>query len=240
MIMRSPHSLALLRAVFAPLGQHLPVELGARKRLVQTALSAPYFVRYPLYITCANLSALAGSNYPLFLLSESGAMLHEPLPAPAARQIAGVSQYLIRSLILYLIRQPVQAQGLIPKDQARTPQKMALEGRRIIEAISGVPKFELFEPEFPLLESVLSRLSPQKATELFRYDQAAAVIYIRCFKLPAVRRTLLLQELAAKNVETKLHGDHYIVCPAAWLLQVLEQLYGQPIAVYAGPADRSY
>src|ERR1017187_7385850 len=103
MIMRSPHSLALLRAVFAPLGQHLPVELGARKRLVQTALSAPYFVRYPLYITCANLSALAGSNYPLFLLSESGAMLHEPLPAPAARQIAGVSQYLISSLIVPLI-----------------------------------------------------------------------------------------------------------------------------------------
>jgi hypothetical protein len=91
-----------------------------------------------------------------------------------------------------------------------------------------------------LLESLLSRPPPQKAPELFRYDQAAAVIYIRCFKLPAVRRTLLLQELAAKNVETKLHGDHYIVCPAAWLLKVLEQLYGQPFPVYAGPADRSY
>ena len=121
-----------------------------------------------------------------------------------------------------------------------TPQEMALEGRRIIEAIAGVPKFELFEPEFPLLESLLSRPPPQKAPELFRYDQAAAVIYIRCFKLPAVRRTLLLQELAAKNVETKLHGDHYIVCPAAWLLKVLEQLYGQPFPVYAGPADRSH
>jgi hypothetical protein len=65
-------------------------------------------------------------------------------------------------------------------------------------------------------------------------------VYIRCFKLPALRRILLLQELAAKNVETKLHGDHYIVCPAAWLLEVLEQLYGQPFPVYAGPADRSH
>ena len=97
---------------------------------------------------------------------------------------------------------------------------------------------ELFEPEFPLLESLVSLLTP--APELFRYDQAAAVIYICCFKLPAVRRTLLLQELAAKNVETKLHGDHYIICPAAWLLKVLEQLYGQPFPVYAGLADRTH
>ncbi len=37
------------------------------------ALSAPYFLRYPLYVTCANPSALEGSNYPLFLLSETGA-----------------------------------------------------------------------------------------------------------------------------------------------------------------------
>ena len=206
--------------------------LGAKRRLVQTALSAPYFLRYPLYVTCANPAALEGSNYPLFLFSETGALLHEPLPAQAVHQIAGVSQHLISSLILYLIRQPVQAQGLIRKDQARTPKDRALEGRRIIEVASGVPTFELFEPEFPLLESILSHVPPHKAPEFLRYDKAAGVIYIRCFKLPEVRRKLLFQELAAKNAETKLHGDRYVLCPAAWLLKILEELYGQPIHVY--------
>ena len=232
MIMRSAHSLALLQAVFAPLGQHLPVELGTKRRLVKRALSAPYFLRYPLYVTCANPSALEGSNYPLFLLSETGALFHEPLHTQAVHQIAGVSQHLLRSLMLYLIRQPVQAQGLIRKDQARSPQDLALEGRRIIEVTSGVPTFELFEPELPLLESILSHLPPHKASALFRYDKPAGVIYIRCFKLPQVRRKLLFQELAAKNGETKLHGDHYVVCPAPWFFKVLEKLYGQPIHLY--------
>ncbi len=232
MIMRSAHSLALLQAVFAPLGQYLPVELGAKRRLVQTALSAPHFLRYPLYVTCANPSALEGSNYPLFLFSETGALLHEPLPDPAVGQIAGVSQHLISSLILYLIRQPVQAYGLIKKDKVRTPGEMALEGQQIIEVACGVPKFELLEQELPLLESILAHVPPHKAPALFPYDKAAGVIYIRCFKLPQVRRKLLFQELAAKNVETKLHGDRYVVCPAAWFLKVLEKLYGQPICVY--------
>ncbi len=149
--------------------------LGAKRRLVQTALSAPYFLRYPLYVTCANPAALEGSNYPLFLFSKTGALLHEPLPAQAVHQIAGVSQHLISSLILYLIRQPVQAQGLIRKDQARTPKDMALEGRRIIEVASGVPTFELFEPEFPLLESILSHVPPHKAPEFWSGQSLAGM-----------------------------------------------------------------
>ena len=81
----------------------------------------------------------------------------------------------------------------------------------------------------PLLENILSKFPPERAKQFLRLDQSLDLVYLRCRNLPDVNRRGLFKELAANNVQTKLHGWHYISGPASWFLNVLEGLYGRPI-----------
>ena len=109
--------------------------------------------------------------------------------------------------------------------------ELALEGKSIIEASCGFEKFDLMEPDMPLLQRLLSQIPPTQAPEHFRYDMRAGVLYIRCRLLREVTRKPLCEELLAKNPSVRLHGDHYIACPAAWFLDLLAKFYGRTITL---------
>jgi hypothetical protein len=67
-IRRSPQSLALLQAVFRPLGQVAPVELSVKRQLVESTLSPANFSGYTIYATCPDPRVLEELHFPLFLL----------------------------------------------------------------------------------------------------------------------------------------------------------------------------
>ncbi len=229
-VLRSPQSLGLLQAVFRPLGQVRPIELGAKRRQVQQILSTGELCGYPIYATCPDNTALDGLNYSLFLLGDSGLVLQECLDEEALGQIASLSHRIITSLVLYLLRDPVQAHSLITKQEAFSIRELTLEGKHVIEASCGLENFEILESEMPLLQSLLSLMPPAQAQEYFHYDCSAEVIRIRCPLLGMTRKPLY-QELLGKHPAVKLHGDHYITCPAAWFLDLLEKFYGRSIVL---------
>jgi hypothetical protein len=230
-LLRSVQTLILLRAVFRPLGQQTPVALGADWASVQRSLSTANFSGYPLFATCPDPSVLAKLNYPLFLLVDSGRALNPVLDDNAQLQIAGLAHQVISSLVIKLMREPVQAHGLIASQPTPAIDALALEGKRIIEASCGIANFELAEPTLPLLQKIFSRLPLAQAHEYLRYDQSLGVLYIRCRHLPDVTRKPLFEELAAQCPQVKLHGSHDISSPADWLLRVLSEHYGQPIVL---------
>ncbi|HEX9254617.1 MAG TPA: hypothetical protein VF938_03690 [Candidatus Angelobacter sp.] len=186
--------------------------------------------RYPIYATCPDNTALDGLNYSLFLLGDSGLVLQECLDEEALGQIASLSHRIITSLVLYLLRDPVQAHSLITKQEAFSIRELTLEGKHVIEASCGLENFEILESEMPLLQSLLSLMPPAQAQEYFHYDCSAEVVRIRCPLLGMTRKPLY-QELLGKHPAVKLHGDHYITCPAAWFLDLLEKFYGRSIVL---------
>jgi hypothetical protein len=204
---------------------------------VEKTLSAGELCGYPIFATCPDVTALEDLNYPLFLLGDSGLPLQGLLDCQAVGQIANLSHRIISSLVLYLLREPVQAQALIEKQKASSLSKLALEGKSIIEATCGLEKFDLMEPDMPLLQTLLSQIPPTQAQEHFRYDMHAGVICIRCRLLREVTRKPLYEELLAKNPSVRLQGDHYIACPAAWFLDLLAKFYGRPITLPHQPTD---
>jgi hypothetical protein len=233
-ILRSPQSLGLLKAVFRPLGQVRPVEFSSKRRQVQKTLSTGELCGYPIYATCPDLTALDGLNYPVFLLGDSGVLLQESLDGQEANQIVSLSHRIITSLVLYLLREPVQAHSLIEKQEAPSGRELALEGKGVIDASCGLENFDLMESDMPLLQSLLSQILPDQAQKYFHFDCCAEVIRIRC-PLLSVTRKPLYQELLAKNPSVNLHGDHYITCPKVWFLDLLEKFYGRPIALPISP-----
>src|SRR5258707_5662635 len=68
--MRSAQSCSLAQAVFRPLGQIAPVELGSKRQLTQTLLDE--FSGYPLYTTAPEFGIPSSLNYPLFVLGGNG------------------------------------------------------------------------------------------------------------------------------------------------------------------------
>ena len=164
-------------------------------------------------------------NYPLFVLGETGVLLHERLGSEALAQVTSLSHQVLTSLVLELRRDPIHAHALIQRDSVGLLQDLAKEGKRIIQTIAAVEQFEFVGPEMPLLESLLSELPAANASKYFRRDQKG-VIYIRCRNLPRVQRKALYQELFSKNQQVRLHGDHYIACPEDWFSKILEKLYG--------------
>lgn len=231
-LIRSPQSLALLAAVFRPLGQISPIELSPNRRSVMDTLSARNMIGYPIYATCPDIDAVSNFNYPLFLLSESGFPLHEPITEESALQTTSLSHRIISSLALDFVRDKLQAHSLIENENAPSIKELALEGKRVIEARCGIDKFDLFEPEMPLLQAVLSQIPSDQANEHFRYDLSTGTVYIRCRTLKDVTRKPLYDELVAKNPAVETHSDHYIACPAAWFVDLLSKFYGKHITLY--------
>jgi len=144
-ILRSPQSLGLLKAVFRPLSQVRPVEFSSKRRQVQKTLSTGELCGYPIYATCPDLTALDGLNYPVFLLGDSGVLLQESLDGQEANQIVSLSHRIITSLVLYLLREPVQAHSLIEKQEAvvgkNKTSALRAGGRRLVidsMALTGV------------------------------------------------------------------------------------------------------
>jgi hypothetical protein len=222
--MRSAQSCALLGAVFRPLGQVAPVELGS----LQKKVLWQQFSGYPLYASGPGAQAAGPLNYPWFVLDKSGALLHEPISKDDLAQVTGLSHRVFTSLVLKLLSDPVRAHALIQKDSALSLQQLAQEGKVIIGTLGTIERFELVAPELPLLESLLSEISPTSASKYFRREKNG-VIYIRCRNFPAIQRKALFRELHTKNQETKLHGDHYIACSESWFSKTLERIYGGPI-----------
>ena len=138
-------------------------------------------------------------------------------------------------MVLQLIREPAQAQGLIVNDQAGSIEQLALEGRRIIESSGGMKPFDLAGRELHLLEQVLARIPPEHAPQYFRCESYSGLVLIRCRRLPqltpAVTRQPLYAQLRAQNPEVKLRGKHYISCPAEWFLGLLAKFYAGPIVL---------
>jgi len=230
-ILRSPQSLGLLKAVFRPLGQVRPIELGSKRRQVEQILSNGELCGYPIFATCPDNAALDGLNYPLFLLGDSGLPLPECVDDEAVGQIAALSHRIITSLVLYLLRNPEQAHSLITTQAAPSVRELTLEGKRAIEASGGLENFEILESDMPLLHALLARIPPAQAQEYFQYDRPAEVVRIRCQLLPEVTRKPLYQELLSKNPAVKLPDDDYITCPADWILDLLKKFYGRPIVL---------
>ena len=227
-IIRSPESVALIQSVFRPFGQVAPVELGPTRRLAQQTLSTLNFSGFPIFATCPDIRVLKDVNSPLFLLGRSGESLNDPVDAEALSQITSLGHRVFTSLILKFIREPLQAQGLIDKDEAGSANGLALEGKRVIEASAGMGPFDLLEQELPLLKRFLSGVVPDKANQFFRYDHSASLVFIRCRMLRNLTRKPLYQELVAKNADVKLRGRHYITCPSDWFLDVLARAFGRP------------
>ena len=69
-----------------------------------------------------------------------------------------MSHQILTSLVVKLLREPVQAHDLIASEPAPAIDALALEGKRIIEVSCGIAAFELVEPALPLLQTVLSRI----------------------------------------------------------------------------------
>jgi hypothetical protein len=151
------------------------------------------------------------------------------------RQSISLAHRVISSVVLQLIREPVQAHGLILNDQAGSIEQLALEGRRIIESSGGLNPFDLAGPELHLLEQVLACISPEHASQYFRRESHTGLVVIRCRQLsqltPAVTRQPLYAQLQAQNPEVKLRGKHYISCPAPWFLALLAKFYGGPVGL---------
>jgi hypothetical protein len=116
----------------------------------------------------------------------------------------------------------------------RSPQALTLL-KAVFRPLGQVRPVELtskrLEPDMPLLQALLSQIPPTQAQEHFRYDMRAGVLYIRCRLLREVTRKPLYEELLAKNPSVRLHGDHYIACPAAWFLDLLAKFYGRTITL---------
>src|SRR2546428_491454 len=83
-------------------------------------------------------------------LADSGVVLQECLDEEALGQIASLSHRIITSLVLYLLRDPVQAHSLITKQEAFSIRELTLEGKHVIEASCGLENFEILESEMPL------------------------------------------------------------------------------------------
>ncbi len=238
LLIRSPHSLALLGAVFRPFGQVVPIELNPNRRLVLETLSARHFDGYPLYATCPDLSAVENFNYPLFILTESGTPLHEPITPEAATQITSMAHRIFGALAVEFVKDRMNAHGLIDCDQSPGISELALEGKRIIEARCGFPSFDLFEPELPIFQAVLSHIPSDRCNDFFRWDLEEEAVFIRCRLINHITtRQPLFDELLAKNPDIKLHSDHYISCPADWFKDLLSKFYGRAIPLYHQAPD---
>ncbi len=187
------------------------------------------FSGYPLFATCPDLHALEDLNYPLFVLADDGIALHQAMDAQVIGEVASLSKRIIIALVLRLLDEPVQAHALIEKQAATSVRQLALEGKRVIEVNCGLENFDLLEPEMPLLHMLLSGWSPEQARGYIRLDPGTNLMYISCRQLQQMTRQPLYRELFAKNPEVKLHGDHYVACPAAWLSAIVEKFYGQPV-----------
>jgi len=142
----------------------------------------------------------------------------------------------ITSVLLKLIRDPVQAQALSESEEVPPLNELAFEGKRVIETCGGIERFDLLERELPLLEKVLSRIPPETAPQYFRYDRDAGLVVISCRKLRQVTRKPLYAELIAKNQAVRLRGSHYIGCPADWFLDLVGKFYGHSISLASRPA----
>jgi len=234
-ILRNPQSFLLLQSVFRPLGQVEPVELGPSRKLTRQTLAIENFSKYPLFATCLEMKALDGIDYPLFLLCKSGLALSEPTDSETRLRITSLSHRVITSVVLNLVRDPVQAQALSGSEAVPPMNELAFEGKRAIEASGGIERFDLLERELPLLEKVLSQIAPETAPQYFRYDRDAGLVFISCRKLPQVTRKPLYAELIAKNQNVKLRGSHYLSCPGDWFLDVLGKFYGHSIHLSSRP-----
>ena len=178
---RNASSMKLLQAVFRPLGQRAPVELSSERGLIKKALGAQNFSGYPLYVTCPDPSALEEINYPLFLLGRSGmAPPKEQLDSEVLSQVSSLSYRVITSLVLSLIREPLEAQDLIPNEQAPPLDELAREGQRIIETKCQLKQFRLRDQEMPRLAAALSTVPLAALRKYFRYDRGRGVVRFRC------------------------------------------------------------
>jgi hypothetical protein len=121
---------------------------------------------------------------------------------------------------------------LIPSEDEPQIKEMIQEGKRIIEHCLKIKHFSIFESKMPLFEMMLGNVPFTEVGEFFRYDMPTNCIYIRMRKFQAFSRRAVVDELAAKNSEVRLHGHHYISCPADFLFELMSSFYGRPVKLF--------
>src|SRR6266404_5107271 len=238
-IQRCPESFALLRSVFRPLGQLLPIHLAADPKDIRQLLLKENLRRYPLFATSANPTRLDGLDYPVFLMGRSGVSMVEPLSNDAKLQITSLAHHIITAVVMKLIREPSQLQELFFNEQAPSIDHLTSEGLRLIQYSGVGDGFARCSGTMPLLEQVLSRIHPEEAHQFFSQDPDRGIISIRCRAINKwVTREPLYYELAAHNTEVQRRGRHYLEVPADWFLDLLAKHFGRPISLLLRAAPR--
>lgn len=231
-IMRNPSSIDLLHAMFRAFGQSSPIPFGSQRRSAINTLTQENLLGYPVFGVASEAGVVSGLSYPIFLISDTGVPFHEEMTNEVYVQIAGYSQHICSKLILECLRQPSQMHLLIPSEDEPQIKEMIQEGKRIIEHCLKIQHFSIFESKMPLFEMMLGNVPLAEVGEFFRYDMPTNCIYIRMRKFQAFSRRDVVDELAAKNPEVRLHGHHYISCPADFLFELMSSFYGRPVKLF--------
>lgn len=231
-IMRNPASIDLLHALFRPFGQSTAIPFGAQRRVIQNVLSKENLAGYPVFGIAANSEMVSGTSYPIFLIADNGVPFHEGMTDEVYVEVAGYAKSIYAGILSQCLRNPTQMHLLIPSEDEPQIKDMIREGKRIVEHCLGIPSFSIFESQMPLFEMMLGNVPVDQVGDFFRYDMPTNCIYIKMRKFSSFSRREVVDELASKNSEVHLHGDHYISCPADFLFEVMASFYGKPVKLF--------
>lgn len=231
-IMRNPASIDLLHALFHPFGQSSPIPFGSQRRAAQNILARENLLGYPVFGVAADSEIVSGTSYPIFLISDTGVPFHEEMNTDAYAQTAGYAQRIFSGLLLHCLRNPQQMHLLIESEDEPSVPDMIGEGKTIIERCLGIEHFNIFASRMPTFEMLLGNVPFEQAGDFFRYDMPNGRIFIRMRKFPSFSRREVVEELGAQNAEVRLHGNHYISCPADFLFSLLNEFFGRPVKLF--------
>lgn len=231
-IMRNPESINLLHAIFIAFGQQAPIIFGEQRRTVHSILNKTDIFGYPVFGMASGSDVVSGFAYPIFLIADTGMPFHERMDQKAYEQIASYTKEIVSKVVLYCVRNPRDVHRLIPSEFEPMVPGMVHEGREIIKTALNLADLSIFEPDLPTFEGMLHRVAYDKVHEYFRYDMQAQKVYIRMRNFPQVSRKQVVAELQTKNQDVRMHGMHYVECPAEFLMGIFTSFYGRPVKLF--------
>lgn len=231
-IMRAPNAIGLLHAIFMAFGQSQPIPFGSQRRSAQNILTKENLSGYPVFGMASDAQVVSGLSYPVFLVSDTGLPFHDTMDQTLFEQTMGYTQDLMSRLVLFCLRNPHQMHSLIPSEFEPQQKEMITEGKHILERCLQIGKINIFETDLPVFENMMASVPVDKVQDFFRYDMPTQCVYIRMRKFPNVLRKPLVDELQVRNAEVRLHGLHYVACPAVFFMDLLEAFYGRSIKLF--------
>lgn len=230
-VLRNPNSIDLLHAMFQPFGQTSPLPFGTQIRTAQSYLTRDHIFGYPVFGVASDVSIVSRTNYPVFLISDSGVPFPEPLEGDGFAQVSARVRHVVSQVLLHCMRHPQRLHLLVLSEDEPSIPDMINEGKRIIEDSMG-QAFNIFTSKLPNFEMLLGNVEFDLVSEYFRYDMPTQRIYIRMRKFPNFSRRDIVDELKAMNPDVQLHGNHYIAGPSEFLLGLMNDFYGKPVRLF--------